>query len=76
MLSTLFGFLKKLIMEYCLNNEYTIQDYKDDINTVLYDTKQSGYKLIFREPDCKSYENYNIHIAKQGDEEVIVIDLI
>lgn len=71
-LSTLFCFLS-----YCFKNKdtFTIWDYKYDIDTTLSETK-AEYKIMFRTPECKAYENYNIHIAKQGDEEVIVIDLI
>lgn len=69
-------FFKHLINKYCFkNDEYTIQDYKEDINTILYDAKSSGYKIMFRDIHCEAYKNYNIHIAKQDDEDIIVIDL-
>lgn len=69
-------FFKHLINKYCFkNDEYTIQDYKEDINTILYDAKSSGYKIMFRDIHCEAYENYNIHIAKQDGEDIIVIDL-
>lgn len=55
--------------------KYQIRDYKDNINSILYDTKNSGYKVMFRDPECKAYTDFNIHVATQGDEEIIVIDL-
>ena len=30
---------------------------------------------MFGTPDCKAYDKFNIHIAKKGDKEVIMIDL-
>lgn len=76
MISTFFSLCRNFIFGYLLkDNEYTIRDYREDIDTILYETKKSGYKIIFRDPECKAYEMYNIHIATQGDEEIIVIDL-
>ena len=76
MISTFFSLCRNIIFEYLFkDDEYTIRDYKEDIDTVLYETKKSGHKIMFRVPECKSYEMYNIHIATQGDEEIIVIDL-
>ena len=31
---------------------------------------------MFRDTECKTYDSYFIHVATQGDEEIIVIDLI
>lgn len=42
---------------------------------MLYDTNKSGYKVMFRDPECKGYTDYHIHIATQDDDEIIVIDL-
>ena len=76
MISTFFSLCRNFIFGYLFkDNEYTIRDYKEDIDTVLYETKKSGYKIMFRGPECKSYEIYNIHIATRGDEEIIMIDL-
>ena len=75
MISTLFCLCRNFVKN-CLNSDkYTIQDYREDIDTVIYEAKKSGYKIMFRGPECKSYEMYNIHIATRGDEEIIVIDL-
>jgi hypothetical protein len=76
MVSILANFFRHLINGYCFkNDEYTIRDYKEDINEILYDAKESGYKIMFRDIHCEAYENYNIHIAKQDGEDIIVIDL-
>lgn len=55
--------------------KYQIRYYKDTIDSMLYDTNNSGYKVMFRDPECKGYTDYHIHIATQDDEEIIVIDL-
>lgn len=38
---------------------------------------KSPYPIMFRTPDCKSFKNWNIHIAKinETNEEILVIDL-
>ena len=72
-ITTSFKFLK-----CCFQNDVVIpdiRDHKNNIDTSLYEAKKEGYKIMFRDPECKSYEMYNIHIATQGDEEIIVIDL-
>ena len=76
MISTLFGLFRNFVENCLKNDEYTIRDYRDDIDTVLYETKKSGYKIMFRDTECKAYDSYAIHVATQGDEEIIVIDLI
>lgn len=76
MISTLFGLCRNFV-EHCLkSNKYTIRDCRDDIDAVLYETKNSGYKIMFRDTECKTYDSYAIHVATRGDEEIIVIDLI
>ena len=76
MVSTLANLSRNLINEYCFkDDEYTIQEYKEEIDTILSETKKSGYKIMFRDIHCQAYENCAIHIAKQGDEDIIVIDL-
>jgi hypothetical protein len=75
MISALFTLCKNFIVSCFKNEGYTIRNYKKDIDISLYETKKAGYKIMFRNPECKAYEMYNIHIATQGDEEIIVIDL-
>ena len=75
MTSTLFDICRNFVKHCLKSDEYTIRDYRDDIDTVLYETKKSGHKIMFRDEECKTYDSYAIHVATQGDEEIIVIDL-
>lgn len=72
----LFSLLRKFVENCLKSDEYTIRDYRDDIDTVLYETKKSGHKIMFRDTECKTYDSYAIHVATRGDEEIIIIDLI
>lgn len=58
-------------------------DYSDDVIEIHKELKESidkankNYKVYFRTPECKVYEECNIHIAteKESGEKVIIVDL-
>lgn len=66
--------IKSIILETMFNNSsiYEVMEY---IDNALNNAKFYKYEMMFRTPDCKAYDKFNIHIAKKGDKEVIMIDL-
>ena len=70
---------------FCLNkNSCYSDDYSEDVIEIHKELKESidkaskNYKVYFRTPECKVYEECNVHIAtREGSEEkVIIVDLI
>lgn len=56
-------------------SDASIYDVTEYIDNALSKTRFYEYDMMFRTPDCKAYDNFNIHIATKGDKEVIIIDL-
>lgn len=67
--------IKSSILETLFINPsiYEVMEY---IDNVLRKARLHEYDMIFRTPDCKSYDKFKIHVVRKGDKEVIVIDLI
>ena len=53
----------------------SIKDVKEHIDDALHETMFYKYDIMFRTPDCKAYNKFNVHIANKDDKEVIMIDL-
>lgn len=66
--------IKSVILETMFNNS-SIYEVIEYIDNALNNAKFYKYEMMFRTPDCKAYDKFNIHIAKKGDKEVIMIDL-
>ena len=66
--------IKSIILETMFSDSsiYEVMEY---IDNALNNAKFYKYEMMFRTPDCKAYDKFNIHIAKKGDKEVIIIDL-
>lgn len=66
--------IKAMLFEK-LFNKTSIKDVKENIDDALHETLFYKYNIMFRTPDCKAYNKFNIHIANTDDKEVIMIDL-
>lgn len=67
--------LTKAMLFEKLFNKTSIKDVKENIDDALRETMLHKYDIIFRTPDCKAYNKFNVHIANKDDKEVIIIDL-
>lgn len=67
--------IKSIILGIMFSNSsiYEVMEY---IDNALRESRFYEYEMMFRTPDCKSYDKFKIHVVKKGDKEVIVIDLI
>lgn len=65
---------KSFIIEKMFN-EPSIEDAKGYIDNALHEAIFYEYDIMFRTPDCKAYNKFNIHIANKDDKKVIMIDL-
>lgn len=55
----------------------SIDEVKEDIIDCLDIADALEYEIIFRTPECISYKNCNLHVAKTKEgKEVIMIDLL
>ena len=66
--------IKAMLFEK-LFNKTSIKDVKEHIDDALQETIFYKYDIMFRTPDCKAYNKFNVHIANKDDKEVIMIDL-
>lgn len=57
-------------------NKPSINEVTECIDNSLHEAKFYKYEMMFRTPDCKSYDKFNMHVAKKSDKEVIIVDLI
>ena len=67
--------LTKAMLFEKLFNKTSIKDVKEHIDDALQETIFYKYDIMFRTPDCKAYNKFNVHIANKDDKEVIIIDL-
>lgn len=67
--------LTKAMLFEKLFNKTSIKDVKEHIDDALHETTFHKYDIMFRTPDCKAYNKFNVHIANKDDKEVIMIDL-
>ena len=67
--------LTKAMLFEKLFNKTSIKDVKENIDDALRETLFYKYDIMFRTPDCKAYNKFNVHIANKDDKEVIMIDL-
>lgn len=72
--------LNALIYEYI--RDYVIQNQRKDIRWVkneiedaFIEAESYNHKILIRTPNCKPYQIGGIHIAQQGDKQIICIDL-
>ena len=54
--------IKSMLFEK-LFNKTSIKDVKENINDALHETMFYKYDIMFRTPDCKAYNKFNVHIA-------------
>lgn len=67
--------LTKAMLFEKLFNKTSIKDVKEHIDDALHETLFYKYDIMFRTPDCNTYNKFNVHIANKNDKEVIMIDL-
>ena len=67
--------LTKAMLFEKLFNKTSIKNVKEHIDDALHETLFYKYDIMFRTPDCKAYNKFNVHIANKDDKEVIMIDL-
>ena len=67
--------LTKAMLFEKLFNKTSIKDVKEHIDDALHETMFYKYDIMFRTPDCKAYNKFNVHVANKDDKEVIMIDL-
>ena len=65
----------KSIIHKKMFSDASIYEVTEYIDNALHKTRFYEYEMMFRTPDCKAYDKFNIHIATKGDKEVIIIDL-
>lgn len=65
----------KSIIRKKMFSDASIYEVTKYIDNTLRKARFYEYEMMFRTPDCKAYDKFNIHIATKGDKEVIVIDL-
>ena len=65
----------KSIIHKKMFSDASIYEVTENIDNALHEARFYKYEMMFRTPDCKAYDKFNIHIAMKGDKEVILIDL-
>ena len=70
----LWEMIKSIIHKKIFSDE-SIYEVIEYIDNALHKARFYEYEMMFRTPDCKAYDKFNIHIAMKGDKEVIIIDL-
>lgn len=53
-------------------SDASIYDVTEYIDNALSEARFYEYEMMFRIPDCKAYDKFNIHIAMKGNKEVII----
>ena len=64
------------ISDYVIQNQRkNIRQVKNEIDDVFMVAESYNHKILIRTPDCKPYQIKGIHIAQQGNKQIICIDL-
>ena len=52
---------------YCKNKRNNIQDYKNEIEKLISESRKNGYKIYFRIPECDVFLEASLSIALEDN---------